>query len=317
MAHTEPVSGLSTSAVVKNKDYKFDSVNNRFIGVGVLAVNVINLNADYTFNTNTSQCYTTRITDTICMQTGIPITSRREPINNCLSDDGLTLVTTGFMHGDSSTLLDTQRLQYIKSISIMQAGSYGYPLTVNKDSSVGANISTYGPSEGYISLKNGTPFSKLDDVYIVTESVAYYGKVLADGSSITVTPPISTYASNTLISTVITGIPYTYTDKKLSGSVQGYPYSIDFVSSGLVISSGNRDSFGFTFYNDSNLYNKYLGVTLLVDGYFLYSTDSNYQIQSTSTYRSYLAAAINSGEEIKIYAGCSGGSGSNYITYEK
>lgn len=161
------------------KEFRYDAANRRAYIIASRSINIINLNTDFTIDSDKSGSYPTRIFD---------ISSPAESLfgdyaeintyaNNTLLPDNTTFVKIFSTSSATTGTHDGNKTNYLTTVDIKQAGSWGYPLTVNQANTAGNDVISYGLGNGTLLLENAIPQTKLEDFTAVTPTVGVLGRI--------------------------------------------------------------------------------------------------------------------------------------------
>lgn len=286
---------------------KYDQTNRQFTIVSVACVNVVTLNPDLTPNMELTRSFSAKGLLPLNPANGEHIQSQHMGIQCCMVRGTDHLLTLESFNRTPASESGTARRDYAKmclllDVNIKQvAGSWGYPLTSVKSSSQGEDVESYGIAKGYVSLSGGKPFTRFDDVFILTDTVATTENVPED--IVTLSTP--TYYSQQSGELFDFG-EYAAGDSTSNITISRLKSNINLTDGDItqyLTDTSDYNSFAVSFYGNGNN-NYFAGIFVEVDGFLRYMSDGDLNIQTTSSTIQYTyVIEFRNVDLVKIWAG--------------
>lgn len=295
----------------KTKECRYDSTNKRLIVIGSRCINILNFDNSYDLDVSTSGSYPTRIFDIVNPEAGVDTDYilNNDYSDNVLMKDNQTFVRI-FSTSDRIASVndnDGNKQNYLTTVDILQAGSWGYPLTVHTANTTGSNVTSYGLANGAVNLSGGIPQTQFEDITVITPSLGYLGKVKKSSWESTVSTVIN----------VARSIPHTSSDWKF-GTYTGEDIKQSTTSNtnltaslqpslnhGLIVSDDSKYiTTGLTISrnNTGTPYTVVFGI--VVDGFLVEATVGVTLVSLTNrTNRLLYAMAINNASNLDVIMG--------------
>lgn len=297
---------VSQAGVNKTRATRYDVANKRFILLGNRAVNVINFNNDYTVNFGASGHHPTRVGETQKSDgtESHDILAVMETIHCTLLSDNRTLVKLESLNRSSASApnYDVSKMCFITTFDIMQAGAWGYPVTVKDNAIAGADIELYGLSDGYVSIEGGTPQSKLEDAIVVTDTVATQQTIYDCAGETTL--PVYKYSYSSEQKATFHFGQYAPSENTLivHSFKQLSNVQLDEASVHVEVDEPYQD-IGLSFFYSSNADINYFAL-VEIDGFPAWRSEGNERIANTNTNAYFLHGLdIRNASTVKVYCG--------------